>query len=190
MGKLVITANVSVDGVVQDPDGEEGFEGGGWFETYGGADLAAWAELEAAEAEAASAVLLGRASDEWFAARWNGRDGAWADRLNALPKYVVSSTVETASWVNGTVLDGDVVEEVTRLKRGVEGEIVVYASFRLARALMEHGLADELRLVVFPVVVGGGERLFGGPTDTTALRLIDVRRLGESLMFASYVIAK
>lgn len=188
MGKLVITANVSIDGVVQDPDGEEGFERGGWFATYGGADLAAWAELEAQEAADASAVLLGRVSDEWFATRWNDRDGTWAERLNGLPKYVVSSTAEAARWINGTVLGGDAAAEVARLKREIDGEIVVYASFRLVRTLIEQGLADELRLVVFPVVVGEGDRLFGEGVGATGLRLLDARRLGDNLTFASYAV--
>lgn len=186
MGKIVITTNISLDGVVQDPDGQEGFVRGGWFQTYGGKDLAAWAELETAEAAEAAAVLLGRASDEWFASRWRDRDGEWADRLNGLPKYVVSSTRDTARWTNGTVLRGDVVDEVRRLKRRVDGEIVVYASFQLVRTLLEHGLADELRLVVFPVVVGTGAKFFGGTCGTTGLRLLDVRRLGENLTLASY----
>ena len=190
MGKIVITTNVSLDGVVQDPDGKEGSARGGWFETYGGNDLAAWAGLEAVEAAGAAAVLLGRASDEWFASRWNDRDGEWADRLNGLPKYVVSSTLDAAQWTNATVLRGDVVDEVTRLKRGVDGEIVVYASFQLVTSLIEHGLADELRMVVFPVIVGAGARLFGDVVDTAGLRLIDVRRLGEDLTFASYALAR
>lgn len=189
MGKIVITSNVSLDGVVQDPDGQEGFARGGWFETYGGADLAAWAQLETAEALGADAVLLGRASDEWFASRWNDRDGEWAERLNGLPKYVVSSTLEAARWTNSTVLRGDVVEEVSRLKRDTTGEIVVYASYRLVRTLIENGLADELRLVVFPVVLGAGVRLFEDAVGTVGLRLLDTRKLGQNLTFASYAVA-
>ncbi len=106
MGKIVISTNVSLDGVVQDPDGEEGFKLGGWFAEFGGKDVAAWAELETAEALRAQALLLGRRSDEWFAKRWLGREGEWADRLNSLPKYVVSSTLEDPKWTNATVLNG------------------------------------------------------------------------------------
>jgi dihydrofolate reductase len=188
MGTIVISSNVSLDGVVQDPDGQEGFDRGGWFQTYGGADLAAWAELETAEAHAAEAVLIGRTSDAWFAARWNDRDGEWAERLNGLPKYVVSAGLETAQWTNGTVLRGDTVDEVRRLKKEVDGEILVYASYRLVRLLLDNGLADELRLVVFPVVVGAGARLFDDPAKAVGLRLLRTERLGENLTFAAYAV--
>jgi len=188
MGKIVITSNVSLDGVVQDPDGQEGFDRGGWFTTYGGKDLAAWAELETAEARQADAVLIGRASDEWFATRWNDRVGEWAERLNGLPKYVVSSTPGAARWTNGTVLNGDIVEEIRRLKKDTDGEILVYASYRLVRTLIEQGLADELRVVVFPVVVGAGKRLFGDTAGALGMRLMETRKLGENLTFASYAI--
>src|SRR5471032_2452132 len=140
MGKIVISGpqNVSLDGVVQDPDGEEGFKQGGWFGQFGGKDLEAWAKVSLEEALGTEALLLGRRSDEWFATRWLSRSGEWADRLNRLPKYVVSSTIEEARWSNATVLKGDVVDEVTMLKHELEGEIVVYASYQLGRALLEH----------------------------------------------------
>src|SRR5580658_10896531 len=128
MGKIVISTNISLDGVVQDPDGLEGFTLGGWFGQFGGKDLEGWAKVETEEALSADALLLGRRSDEWFATRWLSRSGEWADRLNRMPKYVVSSTVEEPRWSNATVLQGDVVNEVTMLKRELEGEIVVYAS--------------------------------------------------------------
>ena len=135
MGKIVISTNMSLDGVVQDPDGEEGFRLGGWFNRFGGQDLAAWAELETAEALRSEALLLGRHSDAWFARRWLGREGAWGDRLNSLPKYVMSTTLKDPEWTNVTVLKGDVVDEVTRLKQAVDGEILIYASYQLgARA--------------------------------------------------------
>lgn len=188
MGKIVITTNITLDGVIQDPDGLEGFARGGWFETYGGADLAAWAQLETTEALGADAVLLGRRSDEWFASRWTDRTGEWAERLNGLPKYVVSSTLDAPRWTNSTLLRGGLVEEVSRLKRDVDGEILVYASYQLVRTLIEHGLADELRVVVFPVVLGAGDRLFGDTVDPSALRLLAVHRLGENLTFASYAV--
>jgi len=186
MGKIVISTNVSLDGVVQDPDGEEGFRLGGWFGEFGGKDLDEWAKIELAEALPAEALLLGRRSDEWFAARWVSRSGEWADRLNSLPKYVVSSTLEDPKWTNVTVLHGDVVDEVTKLKQELEGEIVVYASYQLGRTLIENDLVDELRLVVFPVVLGAGERLFGETSDQKPLRLVDTRTVGDGLVLLTY----
>ena len=136
--------------MVQDPDGEEGFRLGGWFGQFGGKDLEAWTKVALEEALRAEALLLGRRSDEWFAERWPSRSGEWADRLNSLPKYVVSSTLEHPRWSNSTVLKGDVVDEVSKLKQELDGEIVVYASYQLGRTLIEHDLVDELRLVVYP----------------------------------------
>src|SRR2546427_5776660 len=153
MGKIVISTNVSLDGVVQDPDGQEGFRLGGWFGQFGGKDLEEWAKVETDEALDAEALLLGRRSDEWFATRWESRSGEWADRLNSLPKYVVSSTLEHPDWNNSTVLKGDVLNEVSKLKHELKGEVVVPASFQLVRTLMEHDLADELRPKIFPGVV-------------------------------------
>nr|WP_274635846.1 dihydrofolate reductase family protein [Microbacterium bovistercoris] len=186
MATLVISENVTLDGVVEDPTGERGFAHGGWFEEYMGADRGAWAGLEFAEAQAASALLLGRTSDAYFGERWNDASGEWPDRLNGLPKYVVSSTITEPVWRNSTVLPGDVVEEVTRLKTQVPGEIVVYASRRLVQTLMEHGLVDEVRLVVFPVVLGSGERLFGGAHGKMPLRLLASRGVGEGLVHLTY----
>jgi dihydrofolate reductase len=136
MGKIVISTNVSLDGVVQDPDGQEGFRLGGWFGQFGGKDLEQWTKVSFDEALHTEALLLGRRSDEWFASRWNGRPGEWADRLNGLPKYVVSSTLEEPKWSNSTVLTGDVAEEVTKLKQQLDGDIVVYASYQLGRTLI------------------------------------------------------
>jgi dihydrofolate reductase len=190
MGKIVISTNVSLDGVVQDPDGEEGFSRGGWFGQDGGKDLEEWGKVEYAEALRTAALLLGRRSDEWFAARWRSKPGEWADRLNGMPKYVVSSTLQDPAWTNVTVLKGDVVEEVTRLKRELDGDIVVYASYQLGRTLLEHDLVDELRLFVFPVVVGAGERLFGETSDKKPIRLVGSRTVGESLAFLTYEIVR
>jgi dihydrofolate reductase len=190
MGKIVISTNVSLDGVVQDPDGGEGFSRGGWFVTYGGKDLEEWRKVEYAEAQGAAALLLGRRSDEWFGARWASRPGEWADRLNSLPKYVVSSTLQDPQWTNVTVLSGGVVEEVTRLKHEVDGDIVVYASYQLGRTLIEHDLVDELRLFVFPVVVGKGERLFGETSGTRQFRLTGSRTVGEGLAFLTHEIVR
>ncbi len=186
MGKIVISTNVSLDGVVQDPDGKEGFRLGGWFVQFGGQDLEAWAKVSFEEALGTEALLLGRRSDEWFAERWLSRDGEWADRLNSLPKYVVSSTLEDPRWSNSTVLTGDVVDTVSKLKQELEGEIVVYGSYQLGRTLMEHDLVDELRLVVFPVVLGAGERLFGETSDKKSMRLVDAKTIGDGLAFLTY----
>jgi len=186
MAKIVISTNVSLDGVVQDPDGSEGFRLGGWFGRYGGSDLEEWRKVSFDEALGAEAMLLGRRSDEWFAERWLSRDGAWADRLNGLPKYIVSSTADQAQWGTGTVLKGDVVTAVAKLKRELDGDILVYASYQLGRTLIENDLVDELRLTVFPVVLGGGERLFGETSDTKPMRLVDTRTIGDGLTHLTY----
>jgi dihydrofolate reductase len=190
MGKIVISTNVSLDGVVQDPDGAEGFRLGGWFGQFGGKDLEEWGKVEYGEALRTEALLLGRHTDEWFAARWASKPGEWADRLNSLPKYVVSATLEEPRWANATVLKGDVVDEVTRLKQELAGDIVVYASYRLGRTLIEHDLVDELRLFVFPVVLGAGQRLFGEISDKKPLRLVDSRTVGDGLAFLTYEIVR
>jgi dihydrofolate reductase len=188
MGRIVMSGpqNVSLDGVVQDPDGKEGFELGGWFVQFGGADLAEWNKVALDEALHAQAWLLGRRSYEFFGLRWRPRTGELADRLNSMPKYVVSSTLEDPEWSNTTVLGGDVVTEVTKLKQELEGEIVVPASYKLARTLLEHDLVDELRLVVFPVVLGDGERLFGETSKQKPMRLVDAKTIGDRLAFLTY----
>jgi dihydrofolate reductase len=186
MGKIVISTNVSLDGVVQDPDGQEGFRLGGWFGQFGGKDLQEWAQVSLEEARGTQALLLGRRTDEWFAPRWADRTGEWADRLNSLPKYVVSSTLDEPRWHNSTVLNGDVVSEVSKLKQELDGEIVVYASYQLGRTLIEHDLVDELRLVVFPVVLGAGQRLFGETSDRKPMRLTGARTIGDGLAFLTY----
>jgi len=186
MGKIVISTNVSFDGVVQDPDGAEGFRLGGWFGQFGGKDLEEWAKVEFEEALGTEALLLGRRSDEWFAARWLSKSGEWADRLNSLPKYVVSSTLQEPKWSNSTILRGDVVSEVSKLKQELAGDIVVYASYQLGRTLIEHDLVDELRLFVYPVVLGAGERLFGETSDKKPMRLVDIRTVGDGLTFLTY----
>jgi dihydrofolate reductase len=190
MGKIVISTNVSLDGVVQDPDGAEGFRLGGWFGQFGGKDLEVWSKVELEEAFDAQALLLGRRSDEWFGTRWSSRGGEWADRLNSLPKYVVSSTLTEPHWTNVTVLRGEVVAEVSKLKHELDGDIVVYASYELGRALIEHDLVDELRLVVFPVVLGAGERLFGETSDKKSLRLVHTGTIGDGLATLTYEVVR
>ncbi len=190
MGTIVVSTNVSLDGVVQDPDGQEGSKLGGWFGRFGGADLEPWGKLMYEEALGTSALLLGRRTDEWFGTRWSSRDGEWADRLNSLPKYVVSSTLRDPAWTNVTVLEGDVVDEVSRLKETIDGDIVVYASYELVRTLLERDLVDELRLFVFPVVLGDGERLFGATDDSKPIRLVDSRTVGDGLVFLTYEVVR
>ncbi len=190
MGKIIISTNVSLDGVVQDPGGDEGFSRGGWFFQYGGKDLEEWGKIEYAEALGTAALLLGRNSDEWFAARWASRPGEFADQLNSLPKYVVSDTLAEPKWTNATVLKGNVIDEVTRLKQELDGDIVVYASYQLGRTLIEHDLVDELRLFVFPVVVGGGQRLFGETTGTKSFCLASSQTVGDGLLFVTYEVVR
>jgi dihydrofolate reductase len=182
--------NVTLDGVVQDPDGAEGFAPGGWFVEFGGKDLEAWNKVALDEALGAEAWLLGRRSYEFFGSRWQARSGELADRLNAMPKYVVSSTLEHPDWNNSTVLRGDVVTEVAKLKQDLDGEIVVPASYRLGRTLMEHDLVDELRLVVFPVVLGTGQRFFGETGAKTPMRLVKTQTIGDGLVLLDYEVVR
>ena len=186
MGRIVVSENVSLDGVVQDPTGEEGFRHGGWFGQFGGKDIEAWGKVALEEALRAEALLLGRRTYESFAARWSSRDGALADRLNHMPKFVVSSTLESAEWNNSKLRSGDVPAEVSKLRQELGGEILIYGSIRLARALLGHGLIDELRLTVYPVVLGAGEHLFGEAGDKKPLRLLDTRTVGAGLAHLVY----
>ena len=191
MGKIILSQNVTLDGVVQDPTGDEGFRHGGWFGQFGGKDLEEWGKVEFAEALNAEAMLLGRRTDEYFAALWLSRTGEWADRINTMPKYIVSSTLEeplwsTATGFKGEVLKGDVVAEVSALKRRLAGDIIVYGSTRLVRTLMEHDLIDEVRLTVYPVVLGAGERLFGEIGDKQPMHLTKVMTIGEGLAYLVY----
>jgi dihydrofolate reductase len=184
MGRIVASENVSLDGVIQDPAGDEGFRHGGWVGLI--KDSPELNQLALDEALGAEALLLGRRSYEWFAARWPSRSGELADRLNSLPKYVVSSTLRDPDWNNSTVLTGDASDEVSKLKQELEGEIVVPASFQLLRTLMEHDLVDELRLKVFPVVLGDGERLFGETSDKKPLRLVDSQTVADGIAYLTY----
>jgi len=186
MGKIIVSENVTLDGVVQDPAGDEGFRHGGWVGRLGGRgrDEAAGVALE--EALGTEAMLLGRRSYEFLAARWPSRAGALADRLNSKPKYVVSSTLANPAWANTTVLPGDVVGEVSALRQRLAGDIVVAASFQLVHTLLEHDLVDELRLMIYPVVLGAGRRLFGETSDQKPLRLIGNATVAGDLAYLTY----
>jgi dihydrofolate reductase len=186
MGRIIISENVTLDGVVQDPTGEEGFRHGGWFVQVGDRDRDEAARVLLDETLGTEAMLLGRRSYEFLAARWSSRTGALADRLNSKPKYVVSSTLQDPGWNNSTVLGGDVVSEVSKLKQQLAGDIVVAASFQLVHTLIEHDLADELRLMVYPVVLGAGERLFGSASDKKPMRLTGTRTVGSDLAYLTY----
>ena len=188
MGKIVISENVSLDGVIEDPAGVEGFRLGGWFfETDRGED---GEKFTLDKTLATEALLLGRRSYEFFAARWPSRSGEWADRLNNLPKFVVSSTLEDPNWNNSTVLKGEAVNEVSKLKPELDGEIVVPASFQLVRTLIEHDLVDELRLKIFPVVLGAGDRLFGETSEKRPMRLLDTRTVGDGIAYLTYELVR
>ena len=184
MGKIVISENVTLDGVIQDPAGDEGFRVGGWVGLI--KDRPQLNKLALDEALGAEALLLGRRSYEWLAARWPSRSGELADRLNSLPKYVVSSTLDHPGWNNSTVLTGDVLNEVSKLKQEFNGDIVVPASFQLVHTLLEHDLVDELRLKIFPVVLGAGERLFGETSDKKPMRLLDIQTVEDGIAYLTY----
>lgn len=191
MGKIVISQNITLDGVVQDPTGEEGFKHGGWFLQVDDKDREAWTKVEYQEAMGAEALLLGRRTYEYFAAGWASRPGEWADRLRSLPKYVVSSTpLAGPDWKNTRLLNGDVVNEIAKLKQALHGEIVVYGSRQLVRTLMDHHLIDELRLTVYPVVLGAGDRLFDELADKTPLRLGKATTIGDGFTFVTYEVVR
>jgi dihydrofolate reductase len=184
MGKIVMSENVSLDGVIEDPAGVDGFRLGGWFwETDRGED---GEQFTLDKTLGTEALLLGRRSYEFFAATWPSRGGELADKLNSLPKYVVSSTLEAPDWNNSTVLKGDVVDEVSNLKQELDGEIVVLGSPQLARTLIEHDLVDELRLMIYPVVLGAGARLFGETSDKKPMRLVDTQTVGDGVAILTY----
>ena len=188
MARIIMSGpqNMTLDGVVEDPDGAEGSRRGDWFRRAGGQDLEQWNVVAFEEASGAQAWLLGRRSYEFFGSRWRDRSGPLADRLNSLPKYVVSSTLAEPEWNNTTVLRGKVLDDVTRLKDEVDGDIVVPASYTLGRTLIEHDLVDELRIVVFPVVLGEGTRLFDGLSTDKQLHLLDSTMIGSGLVQLRY----
>jgi dihydrofolate reductase len=184
MGRIVVTEFLSLDGVMEDPGGAEDFRYGGWsFEFARGEEGDKFKLDEALDAEA---LLLGRRTYEGFAAAWPSREGEFADKFNDMPKYVVSSTLKDPEWTNSTVIDGDVVEELSKLRQELDGDIVVHGSAQLVQTLVENDLVDELRLMVFPVVLGRGKRLFGDTSDKKPLRLADSKIVGDGVAIVTY----
>jgi dihydrofolate reductase len=184
VGKIVVTEFVSLDGVMEDPGGAEDFRYGGWtFEIDRGDDGNTF-KLD--EALASEALLLGRVTYEGFAAAWPSREGEFADKFNSMPKYVVSSTLTEPEWNNSTVLKGNVAEEIAKLRQEQDGDIVVHGSAQLVQTLVEHDLVDEFRLMVFPVVLGSGKRLFAETSDKKPLRLVDSKVVGEGVAILIY----
>jgi len=183
MAKIIVTEFVSLDGVMEDPGGAEDFKYGGWtFEI----DRGEGDKFKLDEAMESDALLLGRVTYEGFAAAWPSREGEFADKFNNMPKYVVSSTLDKLEWNNTTVLKGDVVEAVRKLKQEQEGNLVVHGSGQLVQTLLERDLVDELRLMVFPVVLGSGRRLFGDTSEKKRLQLVESRTVGDGVAILIY----
>jgi dihydrofolate reductase len=184
MGRIVVTEFVSLDGVVEAPGGGEDFRHAGWEIEINRGDEGDQFKLD--ETMTSEALLLGRVTYEGFARAWPTMEGEFADKFNSMPKYVVSSTLQDPEWTNTTVLSGDVGEEVGKLKQEVDGDIVVHGSPKLVQALVEHDLVDELRLMVFPVVLGTGKRLFDGTSDKKAFKLADSKVVGDGVVILTY----
>ena len=184
MGRIVATEFISLDGVVEDPGGSESFKHGGWSFEISRGDEGDKFKLD--ETMSSDALLLGRVTYEGFAEAWPSREGEFADKFNTMPKYVVSSTLARPEWNNTTVLEGDLAEEVAQLKERHDGDIVVHGSARLVQALLDQDLVDELRLMVFPVVLGSGKRLFGATSDKKPLRLADSKVVGDGVTVLTY----
>jgi dihydrofolate reductase len=184
MGKIVVTEFVSLDGVMEDPGGAEDYEHGGWsFEIERGEGD----EFKMDELLETDALLLGRKTYEGFAAAWPSREGGFADKFNSMPKYVVSTTLRDPEWNNSMVLEGDLAEEVAKLKESTGGNIVVHGSAQLVQDLIELDLVDELRLMVFPVLLGSGKRLLGETSDKKSMRLTDSKTVGDGVSILTYV---
>jgi dihydrofolate reductase len=184
VGKIVVTEFVSLDGVVEDPGGAEDFKYGGWSFEFDRGDAGNKFKLD--ETMASDALLLGRVTYQGFADAWPSREGEFADKFNNMPKYVVSSTLQDPAWTNTTVIGGDLAEAVAKIKNEHDGDVVVHGSATLAQALIEQDLVDELRLMVFPVVLGAGRRLFGETSDKKRLRLVDSQVVGDGVAILIY----
>ena len=184
MGKIVVTEFVSLDGVMEAPGGGEDYKHGGWtFEIERGDE---GNQFKLDETMNTDALLLGRRTYEGFAAAWPEREGEFADKFNNMPKYVVSSTLKDPDWTNTTVLEGDVAESVAKLRDELDGEIAVHGSAQLVQELVDKSLVDELRLMVFPVVLGSGKRLFGETSDKHSLKLADSKVVGDGVAILTY----
>ena len=184
MGKIVVTEFVSLDGVVEDPGGSENFKYSGWTFEIDRGDEGNKFKLD--ETMASDALLLGRVTFEGFADAWPSREGEFADKFNTMPKYVISSTLENPTWTNSTVIKGDLADEVAKLKQEYSGDVVVHGSVQLVQALLERDLVDELRLMVFPVVLGTGKRLFGETSDKKPLELAESKTVGDGVAILTY----
>ena len=184
MGKIVVTEFVSLDGVVEDPGGSENFKYGGWTFEYDRGDEGNKFKLD--ETMASDALLLGRVTYQGFADAWPSREGEFADKFNTMPKYVVSSTLENPEWTNSTVISGDLLAEVEKLKQQHTGDVVVHGSVQLVQSLLEQDLVDELRLMVFPVVLGAGKTLFGATSDKKPLELAESKTVGDGVVILTY----
>src|SRR6201995_5593496 len=184
MGRIVVTEFVSLDGVMEDPGGAENFKHGGWSFEFSRGDEGDKFKLD--EALGSEALLLGRVTYDGFADAWPERDGEFADKFNNMPKYVVGTKANAARWTNTTVLEGDPVQAARRLREEHDGDIVVHGSAQLAQTLLEHDLVDELHLMMFPVVLGTGKRLFGETSDKKTLRLVDSRVVGDGVAILIY----
>jgi dihydrofolate reductase len=180
MSKVVVSEFISLDGVVEDPGGAEEFDRGGWAFKFDRGPEGDKFKLD--EVMASEALLLGRVTYEGFAEAWPSRSGDFADKFNAMPKYVVSTTLKDPEWNNSTVIDSDVAEAVAELKRDVDGDILVNGTVQLVQTLIEHDLVDEYRLMVFPTILGAGKRHFGETSEAVALRLVDAKPAGETLI--------
>ena len=184
MGRIIVTEFVSLDGVMEAPGGGEDYKHAGWtFEIKRGEEGDRFKLKETFDSEA---LLLGRTTYEGFAKAWPSMKGEFADKFNRMPKYVISSTLKKADWNNSTILSGDVIEEITKLKKKLKGNIVVHGSAQLVQALVANDLIDELRLMVFPVVLGTGKRLFGETSDKVPLKLTESKTVGDGVTILIY----
>jgi dihydrofolate reductase len=186
MGKLVVTEFISLDGIIEDPGGSEGSEHGGWSFRHPAPD---GEQFKGDELRDSDVQLLGRVTYEGFAAAWPAMEEATGDygkKMNAMPKVVVSTTLTEPTWNNTTIISGNVADEVARLKAQYDGDILVQGSATLAQTLAEHGLVDEYRLMVHPVVLGTGKRLFSGSAAGTDLQLVDSRKVGPDVLLLTY----
>ena len=184
MGRIVVTEFISLDGVVEDPGGSEDFKYGGWsFEFNRGED---GDRFKLDETMGSDALLLGRVTYEGFADAWPSRDGEFADKFNSMPKYVVSSTLKDPEWTNTTVLEGDLAEQVAKVRDSHDGDVTVHGSVQLVQALIDNDLVDALHLMVFPVVLGAGKKLFGETRDTKTLKLTDSKTVGDGVSILVY----